>query len=106
MTAPEATYEHHFITIDQDEAGNNVRFNMIEDESGSIFWGYGHHEPHVFVAEVNRWMRHVGVDDDELPNEATTPVEHLWARRVEDDFKLTDNKNEDNDSFPITRLWL
>ncbi|WP_100514100.1 hypothetical protein [Mycobacteroides abscessus] len=75
---------------------NSVRFNMIEDESGSIFWGYGHLEAHVFVAEVNRWMRHVGVDDDELPN--------LWARRVADDFKLTDNKNESDDNTTVFQI--
>lgn len=102
-----ATYEHHFVTLDQDADGNSLRFNLIEDENG-VFWGYGHVAACEFVAEVNRWMLHVGLDKAELPNESTTSVDHLSAHRVDDDFKLVDPQNVSGvkDSFPVTRLWL
>ncbi|MFV8279779.1 hypothetical protein [Mycobacteroides abscessus] len=107
QTDVEATYEHHFVTLDQDSDGNSLRFNIIEDESG-VFWGYGHVAATEFVAEVNRWMLHVGLDQAELPNESTTPVDHLRAHCVDDDFKLVDPQHvgEVKDSFPVTRLWL
>ncbi len=103
-----ATYEHHFVTCDQDAEGTTVRFSMIEDESGGVFWGYGHVCAKVFVAEVNRWMLHVGMDRTELPDPSITPVDHLWAYCTGDDFKLVDGQKpaESKDRFPVTRLWI
>lgn len=100
-----ATYEHHFVTND------GPIFNMIEDASGDIFWGYGHRDPNAFVNEVMRWLQHVGVGPE--PGEphpsglAEQSVEHLWACMDDErgeHFKLAGS--EDADAFPVTRLWL
>lgn len=101
-----ATYEHHFITND------GPIFNMIEDESGEIYWGYGHRDPGEFVAEVMRWLQHVGAGPE--PGEPHPSglmehgVEHLWAS-LEDPygerFKLVPACN-DPEVFPVTRLML
>lgn len=106
MTTSAATYEHHFVTLDKDADGNDLRFGMIEDESGGTFWGYGHVTAREFIAEVNRWMRHVGIDDEELPDEQTTPVTHLWACVEDDNFRLIDHAEDVSDPIPLTRLWL
>lgn len=100
------TYEHHFVTLDKDADGNDVRFGLIEDESGGTFWGYGHVAASEFVAEVNRWIRHCGLADEELPNEAPTPVDHLWACVQDDNFRLIDHAEDASDPFPVTRLRL
>jgi hypothetical protein len=103
----EATYEHHFVTND------GPIFNMIEDESGDIFWGYGHVPPGEFLAEVNRWAIHVGaVDSDHVMPDHK--VEHLWARMDDqhgERFALVDKswlgtKEAADDIFPVTRLML
>lgn len=107
MTTPAAaTYEHYFVTLDKDANGNELRFGIIESEAGGTFWGYGHVAASEFVAEVNRWMRHVGLDDDEPLNEATTPVDHLWAHAEDNDFRLVDHPENASDPFPVTRLWI
>lgn len=104
MTAAQGTYEHHFVTND------GPIFNMIEDQSGDIFWGYGHRDGPDLIEEVNRWLIHVNVatvPDDLIPLSA--PVEHLWAR-LDDEygerFTLTKELHETDDDgiFPVTRL--
>lgn len=99
------TYEHHFITND------GPIFNMIEDESGDIFWGYGHREGPEFIAEVNRWLVHTNavstVPDDLVPT--STRVDHLWATLEnpgDECFALVEDPDEGDDVFPVTRLWL
>lgn len=105
MTA--ATYEHHFVTND------GPIFNMIEDESGDVFWGYGHRDADEFTGEVNRWLIHVNaatVPDDLI--RVGTPVEHLWAKYECEDpdgsdrFALTRelHEHDDDEIFPVTRL--
>jgi hypothetical protein len=105
-----ATYEHHFVTDD------GPIFQMIEDERGDIFWGYGHREGPEFIDEVNHWLIHVNaamVPEDLIP--LTQHVDHLWAKYdVEspdgsDHFKLVEDFGNDllkkhADIFPVTRL--
>lgn len=96
------TYEHHFITNDGDI------FNLIEDESGGVYWGYGHIPAAEFIAEVNRWLLHCGCDPNE-PAPESTPVDHLWAKYDNDDderFLLVKNPAPEDDAFPVTRSWL
>lgn len=106
-----ATYEHHFVTRDKAPGDRDVTFNMIEDESGDTFWGYGHQEPGEFVNEVMRWLQHVGCGPE--PGEphpsglAEQSVEHLWASADDEHcerFSLAGS--EDADAFPVTRPWL
>ena len=100
-----ATYEHHFVTNEP------PIFNMIEDESGDIFWGYGHRDGPEFIEEVNRWLVHACgacVPDDLFA--LSQPVEHLYARMDDEDgerFTLVEINGLpgcDNDVFPVTRL--
>jgi hypothetical protein len=109
MTATEATYEHHFVMADKDADGNKITFGVIEDESGDIYWGYGHVLPDEFTAEVNRWFVHTGsvTDPDDLV-QVGTPVEHLWATLDDEHgerFTLVDPQ-EIAEAFPVTRLML
>lgn len=115
MTATQDTYEHHFITHDKapTPAGDiDVTFNLIEDERGDIYWGYGHVAQSDFVVEVNRWLEHVGCDGGEIPD--TTPVDHLWAKYENDGderFELVKDYGSEvlkkaADVFPVTRLWI
>lgn len=99
----EATiYEHHFITND------GPIFNMIEDDSGDVFWGYGHREPDEFTGEINRWLIHVNaatVPDDLIPLGAK--VDHLWAKYKDGNdeyFELVESSEPH--AFPVTRFWL
>jgi hypothetical protein len=93
----------------------DMTLNMIEDERGDIFWGYGHREGPEFIDEVNRYLIHecgVTVPDDLFA--ASTPVEHLWAKFDADDeylehFTLVNDYGNDTlkraaDVFPVTRL--
>jgi alkyl hydroperoxide reductase subunit AhpC len=96
-----------FITTEHDQDGNTLTFNMIEDESGDVFWGYGHREADEFTAEVNRWFVYCGIvtDPDDLI-QVSTPVEHLhvrWNDEYRDRFTIMENVN---DAFPVTRLML
>lgn len=100
-----ATYEHHFVTND------GPIFQMIEDERGDIFWGYGHRDAEEFTDEVNRWLIHAcgaTVPDDLFA--ASQPVEHLWARYEGDNPDSSDHfvlaSKDAADAFPVTRLWL
>lgn len=106
----DATCGHFFVTRD----GEKI-FNMIEDESGDIFWGYGHISQSELIEEVNRWLIHVALvthpDDLISLNE---PVEHLWAR-MDDEygerFTLVNvpwlgTKEAADNLFPVTRLML
>lgn len=107
MSTP--TYEHYFITLDKAVSSTgrdlDVRFNLIEDESGDIFWGYGHQEADEFTAEINRWWEHTGaVTAPEDLIQVGTPVEHLWAHSYDDEFRLCDK--DADDAFPVTRLAL
>ncbi len=100
MTEP--TYEHHFVTND------GQTFNMIEDEWGDTFWGYGHRDGPEFIGEVNRWLIHVNavVPDDLIPlNER---VEHRWAvlDKPDDEHFTLVPADSDPDVFPVTRLCL
>jgi hypothetical protein len=97
------TYEHHFVTND------GPIFNMIEDESGDVFWGYGHRDGREFIGEINRWLIHInaGTEPDYLIplNER---VEHLWASLEEPDggrFRLVPACN-DPEVFPVTRFLI
>lgn len=106
MTTPEATYEHHFVTND------GPIFNLIEDEDGGTYWGYGHVEPQTFITEVNRWLTHCGLYNDDLAG-PDTKVDHLWARYSPDtgEFHCVDKpwmgtKEAASDLFPVTRVWL
>ncbi len=101
-------YEHIFVTHDGE-------FNMIEDEWGDIWWGYGHREGPEFIEEVNRWLIHAcgaKVPDDLFA--ASEKVEHLWATPEDPEcerFKLVAKpwlrSKEDADKvFPVTRLMI
>lgn len=108
MTEP--TYEHHFVTQDRDADGNPLFFNLIEDESGDIWYGYGHVPPAEFVAEINRWLEHCGVFEDEWtsPVEADS-VQHVYAYNYDGErFKMVADLTGDGlgETFPITRLWV
>jgi hypothetical protein len=87
-------------------------FNMIEDESGDIWWGYGHQNDAEFTDEVNRWLiRECGVTHPDDLFAANKPVEHLWARMNGDDderFTLAEPvmRQCDADLFPVTRLMI
>jgi hypothetical protein len=102
-----ASYEHHFITND------GPTFKMIEDESGDIWWGYGHREAEEFTGEVNRWLMHAcGVTDPDDLFPANQTVEHLWATLDDEDgehFTLVDAPEAafaGPEVFPITRLMI
>jgi hypothetical protein len=108
----ETTYEHNFITRDKDAKSNPITFNMIEDESGDVFWGYGHQLDYAFIAEVNRWLSHVGIEDEQLVDVRTDArsVRHLYAKMVNDEygdrFKVCELDEDDPEIFPVTRLML
>ena len=113
----EPTYEHHFKTLDKRPGPNgdvDVTFDLIEDESGDVWWGYGHVDPGDFIDEVNRWLEHCGLTGDDFFVRADHRVDHLWARYVCDDherFELVKDYGNDllkkhADVFPVTRLWV
>lgn len=100
-----STIEHRFITREPHKT-----FNMIEDESGDIFWGYGHRDGPEFIEEVNGWLIHacVAIDPDDL-FATSTKVEHLWARFVvgnDERFELVRPAEVEfvGQAFPVTRL--
>lgn len=101
------TWAGSFVTTDHDEDGNTITFDMIEDESGDIFWGYGHIPAAQFIPEVNRWLDHVGIDS--LDPADMNYVEHVWARFKEDNDERFDiieelPKDAGDGFFPVTRL--
>lgn len=105
--------ENNFVMTDQDFFGNPCRFEVIEDESGDIFWAYGHVDPVKFIAEVNRWLMHVRVDITALIVDITG-VEHRHAFLENDDdekfqilpqFNSAERRAEVR-AFPVTRLIL
>ncbi|GAS92670.1 hypothetical protein [Mycolicibacterium brisbanense] len=96
------TYERYFITQDGDET-----FKMIEDESGGIFWGYGHRDRAEFVSEVNRWLIHVGADPKWILPVDDTSVEHLLVTPEDPEcerFRLVPIDSGAAVVFPVTRL--
>jgi len=104
------TIEDRFVTRLADKT-----LNMIEDESGDIFWGYGHREGPEFIEEVNRWLIHecgVTVPDDLFA--LSQPVEHLWAQMDDEHgerFTLVNDYGNDTlkqaaGVFPVTRLMI
>jgi hypothetical protein len=98
-----STIERHFITEDGET------FNVIEDESGGIFWGHGHREMNEFVTEVNRWLIHVGADPEWVFSPDDTPVEHLWVAPVDDQWERWTVEepfgvNSNRWLVPVTRL--
>jgi hypothetical protein len=94
-----------FVTKDID-----LTFNMIEDERGDVFWGYGHRDGPEFIEEVNRWLHHVSYNGASDPDDlfaASQPVEHLWARMVTDErFEMVRPADVDSvpQAFPVTKL--
>lgn len=96
------TREDNFITRDI-----GATFNMIEDESGDMFWGYGHRAGYEFIEEINRWLIHINaatVPDDLIP--LNHRIDHFWASFDEPDgerFKLVPACDDPN-VFPVTRL--
>ena len=97
------TVENLFITRDV-----NKTFNMIEDENGDKFWGYGHRDGSEFSEEVNRWLIHAcGVTHPDDLFAANTTVEHLWARMDDEcgeHFTLVTYPDPEAGVFPVTRL--
>lgn len=95
------TIEDRFVTQDIDKT-----FNMIEDENGEVFWGYGHRDGPEFIEEVNRWLIHAcGVIDPDDLFASSQQVEHLWARFNDDErFDLVDPIGTGPDVFQVTRL--
>lgn len=101
------TIEDLFVTCDIDQ-----KFNMIEDESGDIWWGYGHRDATEFTNEVNRWLIHAcgaTVPDDLFA--VSQPVEHLWARmnpKYDERFDIVESTGTEADAavFPVTRLMV
>lgn len=88
----------------------DVKFNLIEDEDGSTWWGYGHVDPDEFIAELNRWLDHT-MGEAEPDFELDTRVDHLWARFTDEHlerFVIIDPTGPDGDAgfFPVTRAWL
>lgn len=109
MTEP--TYGHYFATQDRDADGKPVFFNVIEDEDGDIWYGYGHVPPAEFVAEVNRWLEHCGVFEDEwTPPVEADSVQHIHAYDHDGErFMIatpTHLAPPGAETFPITRLWV
>jgi hypothetical protein len=105
------TVEHIFTMIEHDDLGQIVSFDVIEDEDGERFWGHGHVDPEEFIAEVNKWLVHVGAitSPDDFLYASTHKVEHLWAKMTtEERFELTKDLHEEDDDgvFPVTRLML
>lgn len=108
--------EERFVTRDRDSRGEEVVFNMFEDEDGCKFWGYGHQDPQEFLAEVHRWVDHCDLTEDQQVEKFdwAGSVEHLWARFTDDErFKIEDRpwlktKEEVNslELFPVTRMLL
>lgn len=98
------TVEHLFMTRDV-----NRTFNMIEDEDGDVFWGFGHREAPEFTNEVNQWLiSECGVTDPDDLFAASQPVEHLWAYMDGDShrFKLAKEPDPELNTFPVTRLMI
>lgn len=103
--------EDNFVMIDRDGDGNKLTFNMIEDESGDVFWGYGHIDPATFIGEVNRWLIHIGADPEHVfsTGEDVGSVERLWAKYENEDderFKLVTARDlkVGETMFAVTRL--
>ncbi len=86
--------------------------NMIEDEQGDIWWGFGHREASEFTNEVNQWLiSECGVTDPDDLFAASEPVEHLWARmseKYDDRFTVCEPTGRESDAglFPVTRLMI
>lgn len=102
------TIESVFITRLADRT-----LNMIEDERGDIFWGYGHQVAAEFTDQINQYLIwECGATDPDDLFAVSTPVEHLWARmdgEYNEHFKLVDKpwlgtKEAADDVFPVTRL--
>lgn len=99
------TIESLFVTRLEDRT-----LNMIEDERGDIWWGYGHREPSEFTNEVNQWLiSECGATDPDDLIAKSQPVEHLWAQLDGDDehserFKLVTYPDPEAGVFPVTRL--
>lgn len=104
------TIAQMFITEDKTADGGDVTFNMIEDESGDIYWAYGHVDGDAFGDEVNRWWIHTGTvtDPDDLI-QVGHRVEHMWAILNPNDewrFILANVTADTMGAFPVTRLML
>lgn len=103
----EATYEHHFVTLDKDGAGNTVTFKMIEDERGDIFWAYHHVPPRDFINEVNRYLANVDETIEPIEPMVDGPaVKHLWARMTDEERFEVVAWADDPEIFPVTRLMV
>lgn len=104
--------EDNFVMTDLDKDGNTLTFDVIEDESGDVYWGYGHVDPATFIAEINRWIVHTMGEEEAIytdPDKLPSKVDHLWAKYTSDErFELVEptGTEADADTFPVTRLWL
>lgn len=99
--------EDNFVMIETDADNNPITFNTIEDESGDIFWGYGHQDADTFIDEINRWLVHTGAitDPDDFLFPQHHKVEHRYAKMTTDErFELTES--DDDGAFLVTRLML
>lgn len=104
--------ERTFITTDMTPSGTTgepveITFNMIEDEDGETYWGYGHQDADEFTAEINRWSVHCGAitDPDDLI-QVGTPVEHRYAKMTNEERFMLVEPGITPDIFPVTRLML
>lgn len=88
----------------------DVTFDLIEDESGDTWWGYGHVDPERFIAELNRWLDHT-MGEAAQDFELDAKVDHLWAKlddKYGEHFSLVEPTCTEADAhiFPVTRLFL
>lgn len=102
--------EDMFVTHDKTADGEPVRFEVIEDEAGDTWWGYGHVPGEQFITEVNRWLEHTMGHDGEAFR-LDWHVDHLYARQLSHDaerFTLEEPTGTEHDAhlFPVTRLWV
>ena len=97
-----------FVTFDRDKDGNDLRFEMIEDESGDVFWAYGHVPAPKLIDEVNAWFIHVDVvtNSFDLLFPDTTKVTYHAADLDADNERFTITNTPGADSLPVTRLVL
>jgi hypothetical protein len=99
------TAEEFFVTRVYDDT-----FDIIEDEQGDVWWGYGHQDAEKFTDEVNRWLiRECGITDPDDLFPRSQAVEHLWAQFDPGDdnperFKLVTYPDPEAGVFPVTRL--
>lgn len=110
-TIPTSVIKDQFVMTDRDADGNEVRFDIIEDESGDTYWAYGHDiTEEGFKTELNRWLDHTG--NDTLSAVDGLDLKRLWAQYNPNEaeyFSLTEppaGRPHDSEKFPVTRVML